>query len=222
MNELVPSHDEVFGCYLGLRAEALRPGLTPQTAQGLLFGFGHPRGHLETVMEGYALLELLFSAPHGSVRGYRRGDDGGVVSVHAEEPAPDGAIRSAVMQAVANGVLAEFDAIDGLIGGAWQAIDATSALHDLVGLLTRPTRAEVDRINRIRFINAPSAAAIVPPINPMGLRGMVLRPREALRRAANSPWRSGWIRLHTPWPLPALSFATLKDRARRLGLTPAP
>jgi FMN phosphatase YigB (HAD superfamily) len=212
--------EDIAGCYLGLKPEALRPGITPDTTAAYLFGFGHPAHAMEAVMDGYALLELFFSAPHGSVRGYALGDVGAdsVAALHAEEAEPAGGLRRAAFAAIEAGVLREFDVLDTLLGGAWETLDATSALHDMLPLLTTPRAADVATINTIPFIHGADGTKNVVAINRMGLRAMLRSPADMLRRAGSSPWRAGWVRLHFPPPWPAMTYATLKDRAARLGL----
>ena len=71
---------DIFGCYLGLWTEALRPAISPGNAAGYLFSFGSPQGIEAQVREFYAVLELIFSAPHGTrsgLRGRQQGADPG-------------------------------------------------------------------------------------------------------------------------------------------------
>ncbi len=168
---------------------------------------------MDMVLDGYALLELFFSAPTGSVLGYA--PDGS--PIHAEEAEPGAGIRRAAFAAIEQGVLAEFDALDAVLGGHWPAaIDAESALFDLVPLLTTPSAADVAEINAIPFINGPDGGGNVVAVNRMPFRTFVLDPEAALRRSANCPWRAGWVRANLPWPFPAMTYATFRDRAGRL------
>ncbi|MCX7380079.1 MAG: HAD hydrolase-like protein [Alphaproteobacteria bacterium] len=204
---------DLQGCYLGLLPEALRPGITPATTRCALFSFGHPVPLMGRVMDGYALPELFFSAPHGSVLGYER-RDGRV------EPkfAPDHPARAAAFDAIAEGVLAEFEALDAILAGAWSTMSAATMLDDLLPLLTTPDAEAVRAINAIPFINGPDDTGHVPAINRMPWHEMLLHPGRALRRARDCPWRAGWVRMHLPWPLPAMDYPRFADRARRVGL----
>ncbi len=206
---------EVFGCYLGLLPEALRPGITPATTHCALFSFGHPAPLMDRVMDGYALPELLFSAPQGSVTGYER-RDGRIEPLFAD----DDPTRAAAFAAIAEGVMAEFDALDTMLAGAWGAISATTMLHDVLPLLTKPDLAAVRTINAIPFINGPHGAGHLPAINRMPWHELLLHPGRALRRARDCPWRAGWVRLHLPWPLPGMDYPDFAHRTRRLGLRP--
>lgn len=204
----------LFGCYLGLLPEALRPGITPVTTHCTLFSFGHPAPLMARVMDGYALPELFFSAPHGSVTGYEQ-RDGRILPLFA----PDHPARAAAFAAIADGVLAEFDALHAMLGGAWSTMTAKTLLHDLLPLLTTPDRATIRAINAIPFINGPDGTTHLPAINPMPPHELLLHPRRALRRARDCPWRAGWVRLHVPGP--AMDYQDFAGRARRLGIEPA-
>jgi FMN phosphatase YigB (HAD superfamily) len=208
--------DDILGAYLGLLPAALRPGVTPATARGYLFAFGHPEAATALMLDGYALPELLFSAPHGAVLGYARQADG-MRPRHAQEAEPGGSLRRAAMEAIVTGVLAEFDAIDALVGGAWEEIDPDSACRDLAALLASPSAAEVAAINAIPFINGADGSTNRNVLNRMPLHALLRHPRQALVRARSSPWRAGWVRLHLPWPLPAMTYASFRHRMARLG-----
>ena len=203
---------DVAGAYLGLWADALRPGLTPAVARGYLFGFGHPAALAERVREGYILFELVFSAPHGSVAGY----DAVGAPVLAEEREPGAGRRAAALAAVEAAVMAEFEALDALLGGAWpEAMDPGSALHDLDGLLTRPTASDVAAVNLVPFIHGADGRENRPAVNPVPWHEW-RHPRAVLRRLADAPWRSGAIRASLPGPLGAMPYADLRHRVTRL------
>lgn len=206
---------DLIGCYLGLLPAALRPCITPANTHCALFSFGHPAPIMAQVMDGYALPELFFSAPHGSVIGYAQ-RDGRIEPLFAE----DHPARAAAFTEIAAGVLAEFDALDTMIAGAWHRLSPSTMLHDLLPLLTMPGRAAVRAINAIPFINGPDGSGHLPAINPMPWHEMLLHPGRALRRARDCPWRAGWVRMHLPWPLPAMDYPTAIHRAYRLGIRP--
>lgn len=201
---------DIVGCYLGLLPEALSEAISPGNTDCALFGFGAPADAMAMVMDGYALPELLFSAPHGTVLGYERGEDGVVRPVLGAAPPVE-------VGAIGAGVLAEFEALDAVLDGAWPEIPSSALLHELTPLLTTPNLNDVREINRIGFINGPDGQALTA-INHMPLHEMLRFPGRALRRARNCPWRAGWVRLHLPPPLPAMDYATFADRARRLGV----
>ena len=206
----------VAGCYLGLLPAALRPGITPDTTACYLFGFGHPAPVMDMVMDGYALLEMFFSAPSTSVLHYEAGPSG-PVPIHATEAEPGGAIRRAAFAAIEQGCLAEFDALDHLLGGAWpDAIDPASALADLAPLLTTPDAASVAEINTIPFLNGADGSSAITAIGRVPLRAFLRDPATVLQRAADNPWRAGWVRANLPAPFPSMTYATFADRARRV------
>jgi FMN phosphatase YigB (HAD superfamily) len=203
---------EIAGCYLGLWPNALGPDINPRTASGYLFAFGHPKRWHDVVREGFILLEMVFSAPHGTVTHYEQ-EGGRFVPKHATESEPGGAVRRAALAALEAGCLAEFDALDDLLDGAWpERLHPASALFDADALLTRPTLQEVKAINTVPFINAPNGRGIGVAINPVGLRQLLLDTPAALRRFDTAPWRSGAIRLALPWPIPAVTYHELVHR----------
>ncbi len=207
---------DIFGCYLGLMPEALTPDLDPRNASGYLFAFGHPAPLCAQVREGPILFELFFSAPHGSVSHYTSGD-GGFRAVHTHEQAPGGPIRAAFFAALEQDCLAEIDALDALIDGAWpDSIDPVSALFDIASLLHRPGPREVKAINAIPFVHGLDGRRLSVAINPIPLHELLRQPRASLRRLANAPWRAGAVRASLPWPIPNMSHADFHHRATRL------
>ena len=206
----------IHGCYLGLLPDALRPGITLATTASYLFGFGHPAPVMEQILDGYVVLEVFFSAPHGSVQEYAV-QDGRIAAVHATEAEPGASIRRAAFAAIEAGILAEFDTLDALLDGAWPAtIDPQAALADLRPLLTTPSAAEVALVNRIPFIHGADDGENAVAVNRMPFHMFLTDPTAALRRAANTPWRAGWVRANLPWPFPPMTYATFRDRAERL------
>jgi FMN phosphatase YigB (HAD superfamily) len=204
---------DVAGAYIGLWPQALRPELDPRQAAGYLFAFGHPRPLMDKVREGYILLELLFSAPHGTVLGYTDAGE----PVHAVEAEPGASARLGALAALEADCVGEFVALDEMLDGAWpEEIDAASALFDMAGLLTRPSRAEVAMVNAIPFIHGLNGRHTAAAVNVMPLHEYVLNPRGVVRRLGNAPWRSGAVRAALPWPLPGMDYATFRDRMERV------
>ncbi len=207
---------DLYGCYLGLLPEALAPDLDMRTASGYLFTFGHPAPRCALAREGLLLFELFFSAPHGSVSHYRRIEDR-FRPVHAEEEGRSGAARAAFFAALERDCLAEIDALDGLIDGAWpDSIDPDSVLFDFAPLLARPSRREVRAINAIPFVHGLDGRRLSVAVNPVPLHEFVRYPKATLQRLANAPWRAGAVRASLPWPIPDMTHRDFHHRATRL------
>ena len=205
----------VAGCYLGLWAEALRPALSPSNAAGYLFAFGHPAPRAAIVREGYILLEMLFSAPHGTVIGYSAAG----APLHAPEAEPAGTVRRNALAALEADTLALVETLGDLIGGAWpEHLDPDAALFDIAGVLASPTAAQVAQFNAIPFIHAadPADPALRVAVNRVPPHEFLLQPRAVLRRLHDAPWRAGALRASLPWPLPSMDFPTFRDRFERL------
>ena len=213
------AESDLFGCYLGLLPEAMRPDVSPRNAAGYLFAFGHPRPLMDIVLDGYILFELFFSAPHGSVAHYAAGENG-FVAVHATEQEPAASARARFFAALERDCLAEIDALDTVLDGAWpDAIDPASALFDFAGLLRRPSRAEVARLNAIPFVHGADGRHLGVAVNPAPLHEVLLRPAATIQRFGRAAWRSGAMRASLPWPIPDMTYAELchrYDRLRRL------
>ena len=207
---------DLFGCYLGLLPDAMRPEVSPRNAAGYLFAFGHPRPLMDIVLDGYILFELFFSAPHGSVAHYTAGESG-FVAVHAKEQEPAAAARARFMAALERDCLAEIDALEAVLDGAWpDAIDPASALFDFAGLLRRPSRAEVARLSAIPFVHGADGRHLAAAVNPAPLHEVLLRPAATLRRFGRAAWRSGAVRASLPWPIPDMTYAELCHRYEQL------
>ncbi len=209
--------DDVVGCYLGLWADALDPELNLRNAAGYLFSFGAPSAAAAAVREAYVVLEMILSAPHGTVAGYAAGADGRHAPVLIEEQGTAGARRRAVFAAMEAACLRSVDALGDMLADAWpEAVDPVSALSPLEPVLLRPTRREAAMLNSVPFINTDGAGTIATAVNPLPLREAILFPARSLRRLENAPWRAGAVRLALPWPMPGMSFEVLQWRARRV------
>jgi hypothetical protein len=207
----IPEND-IIGCYLGLLPAALRPGFGPANAVGYLFAFGYPKSVMDAVLDGYVLLELFLSAPHQPVLGYSPAGE----PIFAEEDANGDSIRRLACEAIERGCMAEFSTLEALLGGAWpETLDRATALFDVHGLLTRPSRHEVAVINRIPFIHEPDGGTVVA-VNPVPLHEFVLDLGQVVRRFENAPWRAGAIRASLPSLLPDIGFQDFRNRVTRL------
>jgi len=209
--------EHLVGCYVGLWADALRPEINVRNAAGYLFSHGHPQARADCVREAYILLELVFSAPHGTVLRYDIAGDGNAQPVLQVESGPESEIRRAAFTALESACLETFDALAAIAGGgALPDIDADSALSTLEALLLRPSCADVARINRIPFIHYDDDPALFPAVNPLPLHEAIRKPRQSLKRLGNAPWRAGAVRAALPWPVPMMSYDVLRQRAERV------
>ena len=207
--------DDVFGCYLGLLPDALRAAINPATTASYLFAFGHPLPVMQDVWDGYILMELFFSAPHSSVVGYER-RDGSWQPMHGAEEEPGASQRKAAFEAIQAGVLAEFDALDSMLGGAWpEGIAPESAFLDIRRLLTQPSREEVEAINAIPFVQGIGAGTI-SAAKAIPWRAWLRHPRATIRQIERSTWSAGAARLSLPWPVPSMPVRTLRHRFDRI------
>ncbi len=206
---------DLIGCYLGLWAEALRPGFGPRNAAGYLCAFGAPAPRAAILREGYILLELIFSAPHGTVLGHSEGP--GAAPVHAQEAGPAGEARREAFAALQTTCLSLFEALTLLLCGAWpEAIDADSALAPLCDLLTAPALEDVRRVNAIPFIHGADGASLMAAVNPLPWHEALRSPDRALRRLGDAPWRAGAIRAALPRFLPFMPYDVLQHRVQRI------
>jgi FMN phosphatase YigB (HAD superfamily) len=206
------AEDDLFGCYLGLWAEALRPGLGPRNAVGYVCSFGAPAPRAAILREGYVVLELIFSAPHGTVLRHTA-----AAPVHALEQGPSGEARRAAFAALEATCLELLDLLTHLQGGSWpETIDPDSALAPLRDLLTAPSREDVRRINRIPFIHGADGETLLAAVNPLPWHEALRNPGRALRRLGNAPWRAGAIRAALPGFVPFMPYDVLCHRVERV------
>jgi FMN phosphatase YigB (HAD superfamily) len=204
----------IHGAYLGLWPEALRPGFGPPDAAGYLCSFGAPPGRAGVLREAYVVLELIFSAPEGSVIGYAKRACGGPVPILETETGPNVEARRHALEALEECCLDTVDSLTGLLAGAWpDRACPDEAFAPMRPLLEHPTHADVAMINRIPFIHG--SGPLLPAVNPLPLREALLRPEASLRRLERAPWRAGAVRAALPWPLPGMSFQDLEHRYKK-------
>ncbi len=216
LQEIAGDGADIFGCYVGLWADALRPAINPGNAAGYLFNFGAPQSMARQVREFYVVLELIFSAPHGTVLGYMAE---AIEPARAIEEAPGGPLRRAVFAALEADCLDTVEALGRMIANDWpEGIESASALAPLAQALMRPTRAVLAAVNSVPFIHDADGAALLPAVNPLPLHEAILAPRRSLKRLQNAPWRSGAVRAALPSFMPSIDFATLTRALRRLGI----
>lgn len=207
---------DIFGCYLGLWADALSGHLRLEDASAYLFKFGSPKWIADIVRQGYILFELFLSSPDASVSHYTQ-RDGAVQPVHASETEPGASIRRRAFTKIERRCLAEFDALDAMLDGAWpDKLDPDAAMSQMMPLLTRPRARDVASINRIPYVHGLDGALNAPPVNPMAMRNLLTSPSRALARVANSPWPAGTLRATLPRTLPDVGFPEFRDRFERL------
>ena len=126
-------------------------------------------------------------------------------------------VRRQTVAAIEAASLTAFDEMDAILDGAWpEAIDAASALSEMVPLLTHPSVQDVAALNRVPYIHGLDGAFNVRAVNPVPLRQLVMDTPAALRRIANAPWQAGTLRASLPWPVPDMGFPEFADRVQRL------
>jgi FMN phosphatase YigB (HAD superfamily) len=204
---------DLHGAYLGVWQTALQPALRADRVHAYLVQFGVPRTDAELLRESYIVLELLFSAPHGSVLAYQGGEP-----VIDPEPGPAGDARRRFFNAFETNCLAIATAVAGFIENGWPAhIRAADAIAPLRDVLVRPSKSEFARINAITFIHG--NGALLPAVNPIPWHEWLRQPGRSLRRLENAPWRAGAMRAVLPGFIPHPGFGALQAGLRRLGLT---
>ncbi|HEY1932702.1 MAG TPA: hypothetical protein VGG99_11865 [Acetobacteraceae bacterium] len=207
---------DIFGCYLGLWAEALSEDLTLDQASGYLFSFGSPKWTADIVRQGYILFELFFSSPDPTISHYAR-QDGQVTPIHAPEPAAGASVRRQAFAAIERTCLADFDSLDAMLDGAWpDTLDPAAALGDMVPLLTRPSARDVAALNRIPYVHGLDGGKNVPPVNQVPLLAWLKSPSRTIRRIADAPWQAGTLRASLPRFVPDVGFPEFRDRFQRL------
>jgi predicted HAD superfamily hydrolase len=205
---------EVSGYYLGTSDGVRQLAGTGGAAEGWLIDAGTPGDRCRILYSGSSIAELMFTANHGSVRGYR--DDEGTVTpiiedlgIEATYVAAADAIQGAGLEFVDRYVKAfgDLPAVD---------LDRDDVFPALARLINRPTFLEAKTIGDLTPLNGFGNAVLGQPIaQPPSFWQSVVRPSRTLARFRQAPWRLGFlVRLFRIPRVASAAMTILQSRAR--------
>jgi predicted HAD superfamily hydrolase len=200
---------QLSGYYLGTEDCIQRLVDSGGIAAGWLVDGSRPEKRRRILQSGLALVELLFTANHGSVRGYR--DEEGKVTPTLERLGIESdyvraaeAIQSAALQ-FANRYVKAF--------GGLCPIDLTRSdiFPALARLIDRPTLLEAEALGNLIHVNGLGNAELGQPIaRPPSFWQSMVRPSAAIAKFRQAPWRLGFLVRFTR--IPHLAFVAMMLR----------
>jgi FMN phosphatase YigB (HAD superfamily) len=185
-------HHPLAGFYIGTEDGIERLGPAEGAAKGWLIDRGLPRIGKDFRRFSWVLMELLFSAPHGSTIGYR--EEGGVVGPILRDHVGDPAVQHAVGEIQA-GAVAFLEAYARAFGGvAPLAVDEALAVSRLARLFRRPRLSEATAIGDLTVIEGLGETRTGFPIAaPPPWRSILARPRSLLASYRQAFWRRAFL-----------------------------
>ena len=180
------------GYYVGTSEIINRLGPTGGTTRGWLQDEGKPLFGTDFTKLSWVLLELLFSAPHGSVINYMETD--GHVEPVLRDQAADREFLTAV-ERIQVGALVFLDSYRRAFGDFRPAdIDQDAVVRELTRLVSRPTLAEATAIGDVLMIeglgNTRTGFAIAAP---PPWRAVFKKPSVLLASYRQAFWRRGFM-----------------------------
>jgi predicted HAD superfamily hydrolase len=183
---------QVSGYYLGTSDGVRQLVGTGGAAAGWLIDAGIPEDRCRILYSGSSVAELLFTANHGSVRGYR--DEQGRVTpiiedlgIEATYVAAADAIQGAGLEFVDRYLKAfgDLPAVE---------LDQGDVFPALARLIDRPTFLEAKTIGELTPLNGFGNALLGQPIaQPPSFWQSVVKPSRTLARFRQAPWRLGFL-----------------------------
>jgi hypothetical protein len=179
------------GLYFGTNDTVVAEGGPAGDMSGWFVESGQPAARYHLTRTQWAVLELLFTAEHGSVIGYRRGAAGKVEAVLDESPSaalPDYERAAGALQAAALEFVDRYIAAFGGLNPA--PVSAADVAPLLERLALRPTLAEARAIGDLFHVDGFGATRTGQFIaRPGSLRD----PRRAMRDFRQASWRRGYL-----------------------------
>jgi predicted HAD superfamily hydrolase len=183
---------EISGYYLGTGGEVRQLAGTRGTAAGWLIDGGAPEDRCRTLYNGTSVVELMFTANHGTVRGYR--DEQGRATPILEDLGIE-ATYVAAAEAIQGAGLEFVDRYLKAFGDL-PAIELgrDDVFPGLARLIDHPTFLEAKNIGELTPLNGFGNALLGEPMaKPPSLWQSVVDPSGTLAKFRQAPWRSGFL-----------------------------
>jgi predicted HAD superfamily hydrolase len=180
-------------------------------AFGWLIDADVPEGPRRTIQSGIALIELLFTAAHGSVIGYAERHDGFVARLESLDQDADYA------NAAQNVQRAALDFVDAYIRACGDLapleIDRDDAFAALARLIDGPTATEASALGDLVMVEGMGTRQYGQPMaRPPSLWHTLTRPTSLIERYRRSQWRHGFLVRF--FGVPGIVAAAIKLRRR--------
>jgi predicted HAD superfamily hydrolase len=183
---------EVSGFYLGTEQDVRQLANSGGVAAGWLIDTDLPEKRRRIIQSGRNIVELFFTASHGSVRGYceKQGrinpvlEEMGIESeyVHAAEQIQAAALKFVDRYAKAFGGLRPID------------LDRNDVFPALARLIDRPTLVEANALGNLTQVDGLGNARLGQPIaRPPSFWQAVAKPSAVIAKFRQSPWRLGFL-----------------------------
>ena len=160
-----------------------------------LFQGGEPQGLLKTVRASVEIFEWFFSAPHGSVLGYKREPDGSIAPVL--ESLDEDIMRTLTASKVQAGALVFIDDALGLLpkNQTLPLVDPKLSVALIHGLLQKPKNEEAKILGEL--MHAEGFGGVHQVLSIASPKGHVLKPwewKDILLGYRASYWRRGYLK----------------------------
>ena len=184
----------IAGYYFGTHEDVVRIGPAAGTTLGWFVDAGRPEDRDRIARTQWAILEFLFTAPHGSVLGYAE-TEGRVQAVLQEHESP---AANRYGQAAAEVQAAALETVDRYIaafGGLRPApVGIGAVLPPLQALVFQPSRRQAAAIGDLFQIDGFGATQRGQYVaKPPAIAALLRSPLQMIRGYQQVPWRRGYL-----------------------------
>jgi len=151
---------------------------------------GVPGENWMALQESIAILELFFTAPHGTIVKIAEGKDGQFEPVMVV-PCKDEEARFEIARNIQSGAMAF--AQEMIASGLWPhiEIDPALALRNWISMVNNPSVDVLDIFRRATHNDGFGSSSFKPIVSPVGLSDMLFKPRATLEEFSKNNWRKG-------------------------------
>ena len=182
---------DIKGYYLATFAFSLWNDL--QT-KGYLCDQSQPNDILLALQESIPVLELFFSAQHGSILRLRADEDDGIHPVYIK-PSVQEELRFDISRSIQKGALDFVDAVLECDLGYDIAVDAHLAIAGWKAFIKYPSLPELEALKQVMHNDGMGDSSFVPIIKKIKLLHLLLRPQRTLEGYYASLWPQGCFAL---------------------------
>ena len=158
--------------------------------KGWICDQGIPSEHWKALEESIAMIELFFTAQHGSVI-KMVGGQGGQFEPVVVAPCSDEETRFEMSRDIQAGAIAFVHELIGSGWGAYLDITPALALCSWISMVTRPTEAVVDVFKHVKHNDGFGSSSFKPIVSPLKLANLLCKRRATLEEFSKNNWRKG-------------------------------